>query len=145
MNSYLVRDTDTRCISAEVKFTTFLIEHNVPLAAADHAGPLFRSMFPDSQTASLYGCGRTKTTAIVKALSQESANAVTNNMISGPFSMATDGSNDGSASTKDQLYPIIIRYVDPETGLVKPMLLSMPACKGNSTGRSMNVFRIENS
>ena len=33
---------------AEIKFTHFLVEHNCPLAAADHAGKLFRSMFLSS-------------------------------------------------------------------------------------------------
>ena len=42
---------------AEVLFTEFLVEHNVAFAASEHAGPLFRRMFPDSDTAQKYGCG----------------------------------------------------------------------------------------
>ena len=45
---------------AELLFTGFLIEHNIQIAASDHAGSLFRVMFPDSQIAKKYGCGRTK-------------------------------------------------------------------------------------
>ena len=30
-----------KVIGAEVKFTEFLLEHNLPIATADHAGPLF--------------------------------------------------------------------------------------------------------
>ena len=33
-------------ISAEVKFTGFVQEQNLPLDVAERAGPLFRSMFP---------------------------------------------------------------------------------------------------
>jgi hypothetical protein len=45
--------------NAEVLFTNFLIEHNVPIAVSDHAGSLFRKMFPDSEIAKKYGCART--------------------------------------------------------------------------------------
>lgn len=38
--------------NAELLFTNFLVEHNIPLSASDHAGPLFKSMFPDSPIAS---------------------------------------------------------------------------------------------
>ena len=57
-----VSDRDTialKVIGAEVKFTGFLLEHNLPIAASDHAGPLFKSMFPDSKIAHYYGCART--------------------------------------------------------------------------------------
>ena len=47
----------------------FIVEHNLPIAVADHAGPLFRKMFPDSKVASKYGCARTKTSAIIGELS----------------------------------------------------------------------------
>ena len=53
-----------KVIGAEVKFTSFVLEHNLPIAVVDHAGPLFRSMFPDSKIAQYYGSGRTKTTSI---------------------------------------------------------------------------------
>ena len=42
--------------NAEILFTNFLIVHNVPIAVSDHAGPLFRKMFPDSEIAKKYGC-----------------------------------------------------------------------------------------
>ena len=49
--------SDTSVINAEVLFTEFLVEHNVAFAASEHAGPLFRWMFPDSDIARKYGCG----------------------------------------------------------------------------------------
>ena len=42
--------------NAETLFTNFLIEHNVPIAVSDLAGPLFRKMYPDSEIAKKYGC-----------------------------------------------------------------------------------------
>lgn len=52
-------------IQAESLFTGFLMEHNVPLSAADHAGPLFRKMIPNSKIAAKCGCTRTKTAAVI--------------------------------------------------------------------------------
>ena len=40
-----------KVISAEVLFTGFLLEPNLPFEAASHAGQLFRMMFPDSEIA----------------------------------------------------------------------------------------------
>ena len=41
---------------------------NLPLACADHKGPLFRKMFPDSTIATKYGCARTKTGCVLETL-----------------------------------------------------------------------------
>ena len=51
-----VADKLTR--KAEVKFTGFLAEHNLPLSAADHLGSLIRSSFPDSKIAQAYSCAK---------------------------------------------------------------------------------------
>jgi len=51
--------------NAEVLFTGFILEYNLPFQAAVHAGPPFRMMFPDSEIAKKYGCAATKTAAIV--------------------------------------------------------------------------------
>ena len=48
--------------SAELHITKFLVEHNVPLSAADHCGALFRKVFHDSKIAKGYHCARTKAT-----------------------------------------------------------------------------------
>ena len=52
--------------TAELLFTTFLVEHNLPLSSADHFMiSKLSKMFPDSKIAESYVCGWTKTTAIV--------------------------------------------------------------------------------
>ena len=53
-------------MTAELYFTTFISEHNLPFLAADHFTKLCKVMFPDSKVAEGFSCGRTKTTAIVK-------------------------------------------------------------------------------
>ena len=55
---------DQKVAKAELLFTGFLVEHNLPLSTADHAAKLFRNMFPDSKIVNKYRCGRTKTTHV---------------------------------------------------------------------------------
>ena len=52
--------------TAELYFTTFIAEHNLPFLAADHFTKLCKVMFADSKIAEGFSCGRTKATAIVK-------------------------------------------------------------------------------
>ena len=49
-----------------------------------------------------------------------------------PFSLSTDGSNDGG---EGQLYPIVVRYFDEDQGAVVTDLLTMTTCIGASTGK----------
>jgi len=58
---FFIGKTDVGVINAEILFTDLLVEHNISFAASDHAGSLFRRMFPDSEIARKYGCGHTKT------------------------------------------------------------------------------------
>ena len=53
---------DEKVIKAELLFTGFLCEHNLPIATAEHSGKLLKIMFPDSKIAQKYAGGRTKTT-----------------------------------------------------------------------------------
>ena len=62
---------DFSVIRAETLMTQFLIEHNLPFAAADHLTDLVKVMFPDSSIASKFASRRTKTTAIARTLGQE--------------------------------------------------------------------------
>ena len=53
ITSFSSFNLDTSVTNAEVTFVDFLIEHNIPIAASDHAGRLFK-MFPDSKIAKQY-------------------------------------------------------------------------------------------
>ena len=57
-----------KVISAELELTSFHLEHNILIAAADHAGPEFRTMLEDSNVARYYRCARAITTAIIARL-----------------------------------------------------------------------------
>ena len=56
---------DKNVTKAEVKIVNFLVQHNLPLATADHLCPLFKDIFPDSKIISSYTCGRTETSDIL--------------------------------------------------------------------------------
>lgn len=137
ISNYFADGKDLSVIRAEVLFTEFIVEHNLPVACADHAGLLFRKMFPDSVIATKYGCGRTKTTHVLDTLAGEDAKTIVAALRKGPFSLATDGSNDlGSV----KLYPVCVRYYDSEIGKVMCVLMSLRQCTEASTGE--NIFRI---
>jgi hypothetical protein len=104
--AFFASSLDFSVINAEVMFTEFLVEHSIPLSAADHAGSLFRQMFPDSAVAKKYGSGRTKTSYIVEALAKSDSQNIAEMMKVAPYSIATDGSNDFGAI---KLYPLVVR------------------------------------
>ena len=94
-----------KVIGAEVKFTGFLLEHNLPIAASDHAGPLFWSMFPDSKIAHYCGCARTKTSIINRALGPGFVKTVLQLVHEHPFKLSLDGSND---KEEQKLVPLMV-------------------------------------
>lgn len=103
------------------------------LSAADHAGPLFRKMFPDNEIAKQYGCARTKIAAIVKTLVRNDTDYITEIMKRSPYSLDTDGSTD---MEDIKMYPIVVRSFDPSLGRVTVMLLQI--CESReSTGRAI--------
>ena len=71
LSSYFGPISETAVIEAEVKFRYFLGEHHLAFKLADHATMLFASMFPDSEVAKNFKCGRTKATAILKVIAQD--------------------------------------------------------------------------
>lgn len=114
---------------AELLFTTFLVEHNLPLACSDHSGELFRKMFPDSKIATKYGCARTKTGAVVRSLAKSTDETLTEILKSQPFSLATDGSND-VGDTK--LYPLVVSYFDVGIGHITTVILTIQESHDNT-------------
>ena len=46
-------------ISSECTFTTFLVEHNIPVNVSDHFTELIKVICPDSKIAKNYQCKRT--------------------------------------------------------------------------------------
>ena len=85
--------------------TAGLVVHNVPLAFADHLGPLLKDCLGDLKMAQDYRCARTKSSCIfnevlVPYLTQELVKALKN----GPYTLVTDGSNDTGISQTIDLF-----------------------------------------
>lgn len=118
---------------AECLFAAFYLEHNIPVAAADHMGQLLRQAFPKSEEVKKFRSARTKTTKIIKEMAKESISVVGNKLQRLPFSVATDGSH-----TKDaKLYPVVITMPDEESSSIKTCLLSVPVLTEQSTGENI--------
>ena len=66
VNSFFKPDIQQSTIKAETLWFLFTAKHNLAFLNSDHANKLFKEMFPDSEIAKKFACGRTKTTAIVK-------------------------------------------------------------------------------
>ncbi len=65
VSSFFRRDINSTTTNAESLWTMFIAKH-MAFLSSDHANKLFREMFPDSEIAKKFACGRTKATAIVK-------------------------------------------------------------------------------
>ena len=90
--------------------TNFLVQHNLPLATADHMGPLFKAIFLDSKIASLYASGRTKTSAMINvAMGPHCHTHLVDHCKSHPFSLGINGSNDTGVN---KMNPVTIRIFD---------------------------------
>ena len=120
-------------IEAEARWSLFIAKHNLAFMASDHANRLFPKMFPDSTIAKKFACGRTKTTAIVKAaLSPHFTQKVVASM-SNPFSILMDESNDKT----DKSCIILVRVLDSSRGEVCTPFLDMQVV---NIGNAANVF-----
>jgi hypothetical protein len=128
-------DLDHQVMSAELSFMNFLFEHDVPIAASDHAGELFRKMFPDSAIAKKYKCARTKTTCLI----QHESRSVVDETVKecSVFALLTDGSNDKG----DKFYPMLLTHL-AANGLVQTRVLAVPTVKEASATGIVHAFVI---
>ena len=84
-------DLSNQVTAAEIYFSTFIAEHNIPFLASDHFNKLCKVMFPDSKIAQGFASGRTKTTAIVKyALAPALNDEVIQSCCTSPFTLLCD-------------------------------------------------------
>jgi len=124
-------ESDLLARKAELRFTGFLAEHNLPLAAADHLGSLIRCSFPDSKIAQNYSCARTKSTCLLNdAISPDLLSSLVSDMQIRPFSLCVDGSND---SGLQKMNPITVRIYDDSQHKVCCKFLNMcPTCESTA-------------
>ena len=128
MNMFVKKNQSTAVINAELLFQGMVIEHNLPLALNDHYSKLVSRMFPDSEIARQYACGRTKATHIAYSVASHSVDGLKK----APYSLATDGGSD----EEDKFFPVLITHVDEETGLITTSFLDMPVVN-EATGENI--------
>lgn len=67
MESFLIRGPTADLVTrAECKMAMLIAKNNLPVAFSDEFSRSVGAMFPDSEIAKKYSCGRTKTTQIIK-------------------------------------------------------------------------------
>ena len=133
-------------ITSECLFTSFILEHNLPITCADHAGPLFRKMFPDSKITKSYSCARTKTSNPIKEMASSKELLLNESLRISPFTLAVDRNND----TDSKLYPIVVTYFNTNLSKIDCTLLCMPCLESSATGinignlilKSLEAFQI---
>jgi hypothetical protein len=120
-------------VEAEVKFSYFIAEHHLAFALADHCSKLFPSLFPDSEVAKAFKCGRTKATAIMKVVALEVMKILLCRLEESQFfSIHTDDSTD---ITVQQQCAIMLRFFDNEDGMVRCTFLKLePVLKADAVG-----------
>ena len=83
----------SKVLNAEVMVTNFIVQHNLPIATADHLAQLFKNVFPDSKIAASYASAKTKTFAIInKAFEPYCHSFFVEYCKSNPISVGHDGS-----------------------------------------------------
>ena len=113
---------------SEMRWVTFLVEHNVALLASDHVS-VVKQICPDSDLAKKMSCGRTKATYLLRhgiceelfdRLLQRLRRNESNDTF---FSLMLDESNEAGAR---KFLIILIRYFDEDTNKVKTDIYRLP-------------------
>ena len=129
IGTFMNKEKDYSCIKAEVLWTQFVISKSLPLSTSDDFGNLLRQMCPDSNIASKFSCGRTKTTAIAGCISNRVTEELCQKMKMEPFAIGTDGSNDHNS----KLYPMVVIMNDEATESITTELLCISELTEAST------------
>lgn len=111
-----------------MKVANALVQHNIPLAVADHLSPLLKDIFPDSDIAKGYASASMKTTCMINgSLAAHFKSELVHAMKSQPFSIAVDGSNDNGL---EKMNPMTVRLYDANHGKIVTRFLDMCLTKG---------------
>jgi len=120
---------------AELLFSNFVAEHNLPFLVADHFTELVKVMFPDSDIAKKFKCKRTKTTHIVtEALAPCLDEKVSEQCKTNTFSILVDESNDAGG---EKSVAVLVRVFDQKIRRIATRFLDLPTC---NIGTGLNIF-----
>uniref|UniRef100_H3ALC1 HAT C-terminal dimerisation domain-containing protein n=1 Tax=Latimeria chalumnae TaxID=7897 RepID=H3ALC1_LATCH len=126
-------ELDNNVIRAETMFSHFIAEHNLPFTVVDHFSRLAKKMFPDSEIARNYACGRGKVTQIIKkALDPIQHLRVVEHCQNHMFFLLIDESNDQSS---DKGLVMLVRVTNENRVVTR--FLDMPIV---NIGTGKNIF-----
>lgn len=112
-----------RIKAAEIRFATFLAQHNISLRTAPKLLDLFQEIGKEPAVLQGMVMGKTKTTAVInKVVCVRESNRIVKVVRATKFSIFVDESTD---ITNDKWMTLMIRYVDPETLIINTELLKL--------------------
>ena len=99
---------EDKVLEAELRWSTFMAEHDLSSNLCEEVASLFRSMFPDSAIAGGFQCGRTKNTYLTtEGLSRSIHAELVNELQTTKFSVLIDESNKKHGT---KYLHILVRY-----------------------------------
>lgn len=123
-------------VDAELWWANFVCENNLSIKLADNFSQLVPKMFPDSEIAKNFHCGRTKTGQIIKqAIGAIAEEDIVNTMRETLFTLLIDESTDISVTRQ---MVIMARFFG--TDKVETRLYKIVAFSGKATGE--NLFNV---
>jgi hypothetical protein len=126
---------EEKVTAAEVRFSYFIAEHNLPFLVADHFTDLCKVLFPDSKIAQSFKCRRTKTTHILtNAIAPQVDKRVTELCWTEKYSIMVDESNDRGGK---KVMCVLVRVLDRTVMKVSTRFLGLPTC---NIGTGANLF-----
>ena len=132
----MTTNLDQKVVKAEVLCSGFLVKHNLPLSTANHAAKLFKDMFPDSEIVNKYRCDRTKVTHMLTGAvaKQITSDLKVQLLLTRWYGLATNASSDED----EKCLPVLVGYVDKDSGLIATSLLDIPNINSDSTAQKMH-------
>ena len=126
-----ISSTDILTGKAEIKFTGFLAEHNLLIAAANHLSALVKECFPDSKIAQIYLRAKTKMFCILnQAIYPDLQQSMIEEMRVSAFSLSTDVRNNQNL---EKMNPVTVQIYDVNQHKVVAKFLDMCLRKSSTS------------
>ena len=109
-------------VKAQLLFSSFLADHNLPLRTANHAAKLFRNKFRDSKIVNKYRCGHTRTKHM---LNEQITSHLNKELL---LTRWYGSAGNGMSDEDDNFLPVL----DKDSELITTSLLDRPNIKSGS-------------
>ena len=128
-----------KVLNTEVMVTNFIVQHNLPIATADHFAQLFKNVFPDRKLLHHTQVPK-KTFAIInKAFEPYCHSFLVDYSKSNPFSVGHDGSNDTGVQ---KMNPVSVKIFDIKNSkTVSEHFFNMCLTEGEDAGKVLKQLK----